>query len=101
MTWGIESHVIERFANAGVAKENIHFKRETYTFNAPYSPSEYVALFREYYGPTMNAFDAAEKNGKAEDLQNELVALFNSQNQSPDNNLTEIPATFLLVTVMV
>ena len=101
MTWGIESHVIERFANAGVAKENIHFKRETYTFNAPYSPSEYVTLFREYYGPTMNAFDAAEKNGKAGDLQNELVALFNSQNQSADRNLTQIPATFLLVTVIV
>ena len=101
MTWGIESHVTERFANAGVAKDNIHFKREMYTFNAPYSPSEYVALFREYYGPTMNAFDAAEKNGKAEDLQNELVALFNSQNQSADENFTEIPATFLLVTVMV
>jgi ubiquinone/menaquinone biosynthesis C-methylase UbiE len=101
MTWGIESHVTERFANAGVAKDNIHFKRETYTFNAPYSPSEYVALFREYYGPTMNAFDAAEKNGKAEDLQTELVALFNSQNQSADKNFTEIPATFLLVTVMV
>jgi len=101
MTWGIESHVTERFANAGVAKDNIHFKRETYTFNAQYSPSEYVALFREYYGPTMNAFDAAERNGKAEDLQNELVTLFNSQNQSADKNFTEIPATFLLVTVMV
>jgi SAM-dependent methyltransferase len=101
MTWGIESHVTERFAHAGVAKENIHFKRETYTFNAPYSPSEYVALFREYYGPTMNAFEAAEKNGRAQDLQNELVALFNSQNQSADKNFTEIPATFLLVTVMV
>ena len=101
MTWGIESHVTERFANAGVAKENIHFKRETYTFNAPYSPSEYVALFREYYGPTMNAFEAAEKNGRAEELQNELVALFNSQNQSADKNFTEIPATFLLVTVIV
>jgi ubiquinone/menaquinone biosynthesis C-methylase UbiE len=101
MTWGIESHVTERFANAGIAKENIHFKRETYTFNAPYSPSEFVALFRQYYGPTMNAFEAAEKNGKALELQNELVTLFESQNQSSDKNLTSIPATFLLVTVTV
>jgi hypothetical protein len=101
MTWGIESHVTERFANAGIAKDNISFKRETYTFNAAFSPSEFVDLFRKYYGPTMNAFDAAEKNGKAQDLQNELVTLFNSQNQSPDKNLTSIPATFLLVTVVV
>lgn len=101
MTWGVESHVTERFVNAGIPKENISFKRETYTFNAPYSPSEFVAQFRNYYGPTMNAFDAAEKNGKAEDLLNELVTLFNSQNQSVDKNLTSIPATFLLVTVRV
>jgi ubiquinone/menaquinone biosynthesis C-methylase UbiE len=107
MTWGVESHVTERFTHAGIAKENISFKRETYTFNAPFSPSEFVALFRTYYGPTMNAFEAAEKNGKAQDLQTELVALFNSQNQinsqnqSADKNLTSIPATFLLVTVVV
>jgi ubiquinone/menaquinone biosynthesis C-methylase UbiE len=101
MTWGVESHVTERFAHAGIAKENISFKRDIYTFNAPCSPSEFVALFRKYYGPTMNAFEAAEKNNKAQDLQNELVALFNSQNQSADKNLTSIPATFLLVTVVV
>ena len=41
-------------------------------------------VFRKYYGPTMNAFDAAEKNGRAGDLQKELEALFNSQNKSPD-----------------
>lgn len=101
MTWGVENHVTERFANAGIAKDNISFKRETYTFNAAFSPSAFVDLFRKYYGPTMNAFDAAEKNGKAQDLQNELVTLFNSQNQSADKNLTSIPATFLLVTVVV
>ena len=101
MTWGVESHVTERFVNAGIPKENISFKRETYTFNAPYSPSEFVAQFRNYYGPTMNAFDAAEKDGKAEDLLNELVTLFSSQNKSADKNLTSIPATFLLVTVRV
>ena len=47
----------------------------------------------------MNAFEAAEKNGKAEELQRELENLFNSQNQSADKSKTSIPATFLLVTV--
>ena len=83
MTWGIESNVIERFAAAGVPKENISFARDTYTFNFPTPPSELVDAFRKYYGPTMNAFEAAEKNGRAADLQKELEDLFNRQNQSP------------------
>jgi len=100
MLWGVESHVIERFTNAGVPKENISFLKDTFTFNAPYSPTEFVTRFRNYYGPTMNAFDAAEKNGKASELQQELNELFTSQNQSKDNNTTSIPATFLRVTVI-
>ncbi len=64
MTWGVESHVIERFAATGVSKEKVTFARDTYTFNFPSAPSELVAAFRKYYGPTMNAFDAAEKNGQ-------------------------------------
>ena len=99
MTWGVESNVIERFAAAEVPKESVSFLKDTYTFNFPGSPSEFVAAFRRYYGPTMNAFDAAEKNGRAGDLQKELEALFNSQNKSPSKDSTSIPATFLRVTV--
>jgi ubiquinone/menaquinone biosynthesis C-methylase UbiE len=99
MTWGVEANVIERFGGAGVAKEKISFARDTYLFNSPHPPSELVAEFRRYYGPTMNAFDAAEKNGRADDLQKELDALFNLQNKSPNKNTTSIPATFLRVTV--
>src|SRR3974390_2101856 len=72
MTWGVERNVIERFAAAGVPKESISFARDTYTFNFPSGPSELVAAFRKYYGPTMNAFEAAEKSGRAADLQREL-----------------------------
>jgi SAM-dependent methyltransferase len=99
MTWGIETNVIERFGSAGVAKGNISFVRDTYTFNFPEKPSDLVDAFRKYYGPTMNAFDAAEKTGRASDLQRELEALFNNQNRSPSENTTSIPATFLRVTV--
>jgi SAM-dependent methyltransferase len=99
MLWGVESNVIERFGSAGIPKENIAFARETFTFSAPYSPSEFLNNFKNYYGPTMNAFEAAEKNGKAVELQNELEALFNSQNKSATANTTSIPATFLKVTV--
>jgi ubiquinone/menaquinone biosynthesis C-methylase UbiE len=99
MLWGVESHVIERFGNAGVPKENISFAKDTYTFNAPFPPSQLVERFKNFYGPTMNAFEAAEKNGKANDLQRELEVLFNSQNKSGTGTSTSIPATFLRVTV--
>ncbi len=99
MTWGVESHVLERFGAAGVPKERVTCVRDTYTFKYPNPPAELVAAFRSYYGPTMNAFEAAEKNGRAADLQKELVALFESQNQSPTPGTTSILATFLRVTV--
>jgi ubiquinone/menaquinone biosynthesis C-methylase UbiE len=101
MTWGIEANVIERFTAAGVPRERISFARDTYTFNFAGTPIEFVAAFRNYYGPTMNAFDAAEKNGRAADLRSELESLFNSQNKSLGKDVTSIPATFLRVTVAV
>src|SRR3989454_737502 len=99
MTWGIENNVIERFAGAGVPREKISFARDTYTFNYPSAPSELLSAFRKYYGPTMNAFEAAEKNGRTADLQKELEVLFNSQNKSASKDATSIPAIFLRVTV--
>ena len=101
MTWGVESNVIERFGKAGVPVEKISFQRDTFTFNFPGKPAGLVDEFRKYYGPTMNAFDAAEKNGRASDLQKELEDLFNSQNKSPNESRTSIPATFLRVPVVV
>lgn len=99
MTWGVEANVIERFGAAGVAKEKIAFTRDTYTFNFPGTPPQFVDAFRRYYGPTMNAFEAADKNGRAADLQKELEALFESQNKSTDKAMTSVPATYLRVAV--
>ena len=101
MTWGVESNVVERFGAAGVPKEDISFARATYTLNYPGSPAEFVDTFRRYYGPTINAFDAAEKNGKSEVLRQELETLFESQNKSQTAGATSIPATYLRVTVQV
>ena len=101
MTWGVEDNVIERFGQAGVPADRISFSRETYTFEYPAAPTELLAVFREYYGPTMNAFAAAEADGRTDDLQKELADLFTAQNASPDPDATSIPATFLQVTVNV
>jgi len=97
MTWGVESHVVERFAAAGIPAEQISFVRDTFTFRFAGSPAEFLDEFRRYYGPTMNAFDAAEKNGRAASLQAELEQLFTAQNTSA--NGTMIPATFLRIEV--
>jgi SAM-dependent methyltransferase len=97
MTWGVESHVIERFGGAGIPPENISCEPDTFIFRFDGSPAEYVKEFRDFYGPTMNAFDAAEKGGRAADLQRELEELFTAQNTSSEG--TTIPATFLRVTV--
>jgi len=101
MTWGIDRNVIERFASAGIPEEKISFVKDTFRFNYSGTPSELLGVFRRYYGPTMNAFEAAERSGRAGDLQKELEVLFNSQNTSQRKNATSIPATFLRVTVCV
>jgi SAM-dependent methyltransferase len=97
MTWGVEENVIERFGAAGVPKEQISFERNTWTFNYPGTPSELLNEFRKYYGPTMNAFEAAAADGREADLEAELETLFNEQNSDADG--TSIPATFLQVSV--
>jgi len=99
MTWGVEANVVERFGAAGVPKERIALARDTYTFEYPAPPSELVAAFRKYYGPTMNAFEAAAKTGREGELDKELNELFARENRAASKDKTSIPATFLRVTV--
>ncbi len=99
MTWGVENSVTERFVAAGIPAEKISFARDTFTFNYPGAPAEFVGKFKSYYGPTMNAFEAAEKSGRVADLQRQLEDLFKAQNKSSRDDMTAIPATFLRVTV--
>lgn len=101
MTWGVEANVIDRFAAADIPVGNITCERDTYTFEYPGPASKFLEQFRNFYGPTMNAFEAAQKAGKAEALQDELDLLFNRQNQASTNGATTIPAAFLRVTVRV
>jgi ubiquinone/menaquinone biosynthesis C-methylase UbiE len=101
MTWGVESHIIERFGQAGVPKEKLSMVKDTFYFASPdKSPAEFIELFERFYGPTMNAVEAAQKNGKADELHNQLVEMANAQNKTKDAG-TLIPATFMRVTVSV
>ena len=100
MRWGVEGDVMERFGAAGIAPEKISCAKDTFVFRFEGSSAEFVEVFRTYYGPTMNAFEAAEKNGRAGNLASELTELFTSQN-TIKNGGCSIPATFLRVTVAV
>lgn len=100
MTWGVEEHVIERFTAAGAAAENISFERDTFTFRFDGTPAAFVETFRCYYGPTMNAFDAAAANGKEEQLAAELTELFEKENRGNGTGKTVIPATYLRLRVI-
>lgn len=100
MTWGVESHIIERFAHAGVPKETISMVKDTYYFaHSEKSPAEFIELFERFYGPTMNAVDASRTDGREEELHKQLVDLANAHNKSQAG--TFIPATFMRVTVQV
>jgi len=99
MTWGLDTHILERFGQAGVLREKISMIKDTYNFISPdKSSTEFIDSFSRFYGPTMNAFEAAQKSGKVEELRSQLLELANAQNKSTDGG-TSIPATFLRVTV--
>ena len=100
VAWGVEDNVRERFAAAGVAPESIAFERSTWVFRHSGPPAGLLDIFRNYYGPTMNAFDAAAGDGRESQLQAELAELFEAQNRAGPGR-TEIPATYLKVTVPV
>jgi SAM-dependent methyltransferase len=101
MTWGIEENVVERFGAAGIPAENITCERTIFLFETPRTPSEYLADFRDYYGPTMNAYAAAAADGREAELHAELEALVNEHNTAESGAGTRIEAAYLRVTVAV
>jgi SAM-dependent methyltransferase len=101
MLWGVEDTVVERFTGAGVPADRISCERDIYTFTFAGRPSQYLGEFRQYYGPTMNAYAAAAADGREEDLHAELEALVHDQNTSGSDEQTVIDAAFMRVTVRV
>jgi ubiquinone/menaquinone biosynthesis C-methylase UbiE len=101
ITWGVEANVIERFVQAGVSRDKISMVKDTYHFISPdKTPADFIDLFEKFYGPTMNAVEAAQKSGRIDDLHTQLEQLANAKNKNTDGG-TLIPATFLRVTVRV
>ena len=101
MLWGVEDTVVERFAGAGIPADRVSCERDIYAFTFPGTPSQYLAEFRQYYGPTMNAYAAAAADGREEELHAELEQLVHDQNSSGSDQTTRVGAAFLRVTVTV
>jgi len=101
MTWGVEESVLERFGAAGIPAENISCERTLFVFESTRTPSEYLADFRDYYGPTMNAYAAAAADGREAELHSELEALVDEHNTEESDERTRIEAAYLRVTLMV
>jgi ubiquinone/menaquinone biosynthesis C-methylase UbiE len=99
VTWGVDTHVVERFGQAGVPQEKISTAKETWYFtSSDRSATDFIEVFQEFYGPTMNAVEAAEKSGRLKELCAELLRLAQTQNANTAGG-TYVPATFLRVTV--
>ena len=102
MTWGVESHVVERFAAAGVAADKISFVRDTFTFDFAGTPAEFVAAFRHVLRP-----DDERLRGGREERPGRRAAERSSRRcsrartRAAGQATTTIPATFLRVTVAV
>jgi len=97
MSWGDQTIVRQRFTAAGIAEDDISVEKSSWFFREDCAPEHLFEVFRDYYGPMMNAFEAAAKAGRQDQLADELKSLFAAQNQGGER--TEIPATFLKVTV--
>lgn len=101
MRWGVERDVVERFAGAGIAEGDITLERESFVMTFPGPPGAMLQTFIDFYGPTMTAFEHAARAGSADRLKAELTELFEAQNRSRSDAVTEIAATYLRVTVAV
>src|SRR5262245_26867174 len=84
VTWGVEENVVERFGSAGIPPESIDCERVMFLFESPRTPAQYLEDFRDYYGPTMNAYAAASADGREAELHEELTALVNEHNTATD-----------------
>ncbi|MFG0285337.1 MAG: class I SAM-dependent methyltransferase [Phycisphaerales bacterium JB039] len=99
MLWGVEDHIVERFGRAGVPAERISMDRDVFTFESDEnSPEEFIDVFRRFYGPTMNAYEAAGQQGRVDELHARLVDLAAAQNRANGRGMS-IPATFMRITV--
>jgi ubiquinone/menaquinone biosynthesis C-methylase UbiE len=89
----------EGFISPMTSREKIAMVKDTYHFVSPeLNPSQFIEVFETFYGPTMNAVEAAQKSGRFAELHNQLVELAQRENQNTIGGIS-IPATYMRITV--
>ena len=90
--WGSEDVVRERLGD-GIS--DLKVTRRKIMFKYPFGPAEVVEHFRKYFGPTQKAFEALDESAQ-EAMRSDLVALWESSNQSTDGT-TNVESEYLEV----
>jgi 2-polyprenyl-3-methyl-5-hydroxy-6-metoxy-1,4-benzoquinol methylase len=96
MEWGNESIVRSRLA-AGFT--DVRLTRRIARMRYPFPPAETVEFFRQYYGPTQQAFASLAPSTQAA-LRRDLVELQTVHNIASAPNTTEVAAEYLEVVAL-
>jgi SAM-dependent methyltransferase len=99
MTWGVDSHVFERFAQAGVRKEKSPWSRTAGTLRRRTKSSAGHGIFYSILWPNDECRRSGAKTGKLDELHGQLLELRNlGRIRLSPVAAPSIPATFLRVT---
>jgi SAM-dependent methyltransferase len=92
LLWGDEGCVRERF---GGEVAELRLARRTTSFRLPTTPEQTVDYFRAWYGPTLRAFSALDRDGQAA-LRRDLARLWSENNRATDGT-TDVDSEYLEV----
>ncbi len=91
--WGTEAHMQELFADQA---QEIRCERRHFNFRY-LSAAHFMEIFRDYYGPTLKAFNALDDAGK-QALQRDIVTLLDELNVAGAASLV-VPSEYLEVVI--
>lgn len=90
--WGDEETVNQRFSEEIT---ELNLTRRSITFYYPFSPTEVVEYFRQFFGPTQFTFAALDENGQMA-LRRDLEQLWAKHNRA-DDGTTLVESEYLEV----
>jgi ubiquinone/menaquinone biosynthesis C-methylase UbiE len=91
--WGHEDTVRERL---GAGTSTLTLRRQHFRFDFPFGPQGAVDYFRQFYGPTVKAFEQLGADDR-QALEAELVDHWTSHNRSTRTDRTVVDAEYLHV----